>query len=74
VNNWKTTTNGLLSAIIGTAGPLTAYLATLNSPKATTAAGVVTLLGVLARVYIGIIQNDAPPNPTPPEAPAQPQK
>ena len=57
--NWKTTANGILAAIIGAAGPLTAYLATVNSPKAATAAGVVTLAATIARVWVGLIQNDA---------------
>ena len=61
MSNWKTTTAGILSAIIATVGPLTAYLATVHSPKAATATGIVTLIGALARVYIGLISNDAPP-------------
>ncbi len=63
MKNWKTTVNGILAAIIGAAGPLTAYLATINSPKAATAAGIVTLAATIARVWVGLIQNDAPPNP-----------
>jgi len=60
-NNWKTTTAGVLSAIIATTGPVTAYLATIHSPKAATVTGIVTLVGALARVYIGLIQTDAQP-------------
>jgi cytochrome b561 len=67
--NWKTTANGFLAAIIGAAGPLTAYLATVNNPKAATAAGIVTLVATIARVWIGMIQTDAP---TVPAAPAGP--
>jgi hypothetical protein len=63
VKNWKTTANGVLAAIIGAAGPLTAYLATINSPKAATAAGIMTLAAAIARVWIGLLQNDAQPNP-----------
>lgn len=59
MNISKTTINGWLAAIIGAAGPLTAYLATVNSPKAATASGIVTLVAGIARVYVGIIQNDA---------------
>ena len=59
VNNWKTTANGILAGIIGSAGPLTAYLATVNSPKAATAAGIVTLVATIARIWVGILQNDA---------------
>ena len=58
--NWKTTAAGFLAAIIGAAGPLTAYLATNSSPKAATAAGIVTLAATIARVWVGLIQNDAP--------------
>ena len=58
--NWKTTANGILAAIIGAAGPLTAYLATMNSPKAATAAGIITLAAAIARVWVGLIQADAP--------------
>ena len=64
LSNWKTTVNGFLAAIIGAAGPLTAYLATVNSPKAATASGIVTLVAAIARVYIGMIQSDAKPSVT----------
>ena len=59
MTNWKTTANGFLAAILAAAGPLTAYLATIKSPKAATASGIVTLAGVIARIWIGLIQNDA---------------
>ena len=64
MKNWKTTANGFLAAIIGAAGPLTAYLATINSPKAAYATGIVTLAAGIARVWIGLLQNDAPTTPT----------
>ena len=57
--NWKTTAAGLLSAAIGTIGPLTAYLATTGNPKATDICGVLTLLTAIARVWVGLLQNDA---------------
>lgn len=57
--NWKTTANGFLAAILAAAGPLTAYLATINSPKAATAAGIVTLAAGIARVWVGLLENDA---------------
>ena len=60
MKNWKTTVNGILSGIMGSAGPLTAYLATINSPKAATAAGIVTLVATIARIWVGVLQNDAP--------------
>lgn len=59
--NWKTTVAGILAAVIGAAGPLTAYLATVNNPKAATAAGIVTLAATIARVWIGLIQVDPQP-------------
>jgi hypothetical protein len=64
MKNWKTTVAGILSAIIATVGPVTAYLATTNSPKAATATGIVTLVGAIARIYIGLIQSDAHPSVT----------
>ena len=64
MSNWKSTVAGILSAIIATIGPLTAYLATTNSPKAATWTGIATLVGALARVYIGLIQSDAKPSVT----------
>ena len=60
----KTSINGVLAAIIGAAGPLTAYLATINSPKAATAAGIITLLATIARVWVGLLQNDSPASPS----------
>ena len=62
--NWQTSANGFLAEIIGAAGPLTAYLATVNNPKAATAAGIVTLVATIARVWIGMIQNDSQPTNT----------
>ena len=40
-----------------------AYLATVNNPKAATASGLVTLAAGIARVWVGLLQNDAPPVP-----------
>ena len=60
MSHWKTTVAGILSAIMGAAGPLTAYLATINSPKAATATGIVTLIAAIARIWVGQLQNDAP--------------
>jgi VIT1/CCC1 family predicted Fe2+/Mn2+ transporter len=60
MKNWKTSVNGILAAIIGAAGPLTAYLATMNNSKAAVASGIVTLVAAIARVWVGILQNDAP--------------
>jgi hypothetical protein len=63
MKNWKTTANGILTAILSASGPLTAYLATINSPKAATASGIVTLVAAIARVWIGLIQVDTPTTP-----------
>ena len=68
MQSWKTSAAGILAAIIGAAGPLTAYFATINKPWAATASGIVTLAATVARVWVGIIQADAPPpgtNPNP---------
>jgi hypothetical protein len=63
--DWKSTANGFLAFFIGTVGPLTAYLAAQpNNPKATAVCGVLTLLAAIARVWVGLIQNDAPGAPT----------
>lgn len=59
MTNWKTTINGFLAGIIGAAGPLTAYLATINSPKAAMASGIVTLVATIARIWVGILQTDS---------------
>ena len=59
MQNWKTTVNGLLAAVIGSAGPIAAYLATQGN-KAAWWAGIVTLAATVARVWIGILQQDAP--------------
>jgi hypothetical protein len=64
ISGWKTSCNGILAAIIGAAGPATAYLATVNSPKAATATGIVTLIAGVARVWVGLLENDAPPTST----------
>ena len=58
---WKTTVAGCLSAFAMAVGPLTAYLATTNNPKATDICGALTCAAAIARVWIGSLQNDAPP-------------
>lgn len=60
----KTTINGVLAAIIATAGPVTAYLAAIQgNHAATVAAGLVTLLATICRVWVGLLQGDAPTVP-----------
>jgi hypothetical protein len=82
MKNWKTTANGFLAAIIGAAGPLAAFLGGVqtiqaqmpghgpaNYTLAVVALGVTTA-ATIARVWIGLLQNDAPPAPaTAPPAP-----
>ena len=63
MKNWKTTVAGILAAIIAAAGPLAAYLASQNNAKEAWVAGIVTLVAAIARVWVGLIQNDAPPAP-----------
>ena len=58
--NWKTTASGLLTAVIGAAGPLTAYFATLHQTWAAEGSGVVTLTAAIATVWLHILMNDAP--------------
>ena len=62
VQHWKTSVAGILSAYIGAVGPLTAYLCTLPNKNAAEIAGAMTCAGLIARVWIGLLQNDAPPN------------
>lgn len=64
MNHWKTTAAGILSAYIGAVGPLTAYLCTLPNKTAAEVAGGMTCLGLIARVWVGLLQNDAPPADT----------
>ena len=60
----QTTLNGYLALIIGAAGPITAYLATINKPWAATATGLLTLIAAIARVWSGHTQTDAQPTGT----------
>ena len=60
MKDWKSTFAGLLSGYLATVGPLTAYLATVNHPKATEICTGLTAAGIVARVWLGIIQKDAP--------------
>ena len=63
LNNWKTTAAGLLSGYLAIVGPVTAYLATTSNPKATQICGALTLAGVIARAWLGMIQKDAGTTP-----------
>ena len=74
VQHWKTTAAGVLSAFIGMLGPLSAFLGAYQAIEATIpghaaadyrlaiwGAGL-TCAGAVARAWIGLISNDAPPN------------
>ena len=75
--NWKTTAAGALSAFMAAVGPISGFLASLqaiqaqipghsaaNYTLAIVGAGL-TAAAAIARLWIGLIQNDAPPNPQP---------
>ena len=69
MTHWKTTANGLLAAFIAAVGPLSGFLASLqamqphpNYTLAVVGAGLTTAAAI-ARAWIGIIENDAPPTP-----------
>jgi uncharacterized membrane protein len=69
MKNWKTTAAGILSALLGMSGPTTALLAALQAMKTTPDyrlaiwGAVLTFIFAVLRVWLGLIQNDAPPNP-----------
>ena len=70
MNNWKTTAAGILSALIGTSGPVTAFIGALEAAKAvpdytlTITGAALTLVFGIARVWVGLLQNDATAIPT----------
>jgi hypothetical protein len=61
VKNWKTTAAGILSFVLATTGPLTAYFALIHSPTSWQAQvpGALTLIAGLCRSWVGIISKDA---------------
>jgi hypothetical protein len=67
--NWKTTANGFLSAFTAAVGPMSALLAALQAmqphPDYTLAivGASLTCAAAIARAWIGLLQNDAPPAP-----------
>jgi len=61
--DWKSTAAGLLSGYLAIVGPVTAYLATTPNPTGTKIAGAMTLAGVIARAWLGVIQKDAGSTP-----------
>jgi len=80
-SHWKTTAAGVLSAFMAAVGPLSGFLASIqmiiaqqpghgpaNYTLAIVGAGL-TAGAAIARVWIGLLQNDAPavppPNPQP---------
>ena len=66
--HWKSSAAGILSAVLGAVGPITAYLATTNNPKATEICGALTCAAAIARIWLGLIQSDAPTAATTPPA------
>jgi fluoride ion exporter CrcB/FEX len=68
MKNWKTTAAGLLSFMIATLTTLTAFqVPAALIPNADRTWMYITvganLAVALCRVWLGLIQNDAPPNP-----------
>ena len=69
MSNWKTTTAGILSGLIGTCTTLAAIQlpATISNPQADHTWLYITfgctIASSVGRVWIGLLQNDAPPNP-----------
>jgi hypothetical protein len=68
--NWKTTVAGILSGLMALTGPTSGLLAALQAIKGPSAdytlaicGAVTTFIFAVARGWIGLIQNDAPPNP-----------
>lgn len=75
----KTTLAGVLSGFIGSVGPITAYLATINKPWAASGCGILTTAAIVARVWVGVVSQDAdstkalvPGIPQPQMVPAHP--
>jgi hypothetical protein len=57
----KTTAVGALSGIIGTCGPLAAFMAAIpNHPQVAIAAASITAFATICRVWLGVVQGDAP--------------
>ncbi len=83
VQHWKTSVAGGLSAFLGTIPALTGFLAAYQTIEATIPGhpaadyrlaifgAALSAVAAMARVWIGLLQNDAPPadsvmlNPTP---------
>ncbi len=60
LKNWKTTVSSILTVTLATSAALMAYPPVLQHLKIM---GVLGLVQVLAKVWIGLIQNDAPVPP-----------
>lgn len=69
MTNWETTVAGILSGLIGTCTTLSMIQlpSTIANPQATHIWLYVTfgctVAASVGRVWIGLLQNDAPPNP-----------
>ena len=70
LTGWKTTAEGVLAVLLGTSGPVTALIAALQAAKPapnytlTYVGLVLTCIFAIMRVWIGLLQNDAPPPAT----------
>jgi len=73
--NWKSTVQGILTALLGTTGPLSAFLAALQAIKQAANQGAadyrlaiwgagLTCLAATLKVWLGLISNDAKPSAT----------
>jgi len=73
--NWKSTVQAILTAILGTIPPLSAFLAALQAIKQAANQGVadyrlaiwgagLTCLAAILKVWIGLISHDAKPSAT----------
>ena len=66
MQHWKTTAQSILSVLLATVAPLTAFLAAIQQikplPNYTYAYAVaaITFVTAVAKVWIGLLQNDAP--------------
>ena len=66
--NWKTTASSILTVTLVTTVGLLAYPPVIAHPQWVAVLGGVQVVG---KIWIGLLQNDAPPNPPQPVGPAQ---
>jgi hypothetical protein len=73
MKNWKTTVAGILSAFMAATGPLSSFLAAYQAIEAQVpghgpanytlaiVGAALTCAAGIARLWVGLLQNDAPP-------------